>query len=273
MIKALLLSMLICSTALAEVDVLPSLSTEQDKAVLNENLRQLDQRVRTLANQTTPIISLTTGVSGVLPIANGGTGQSTQQDAINALTLSSSSTNEYVLTKDTATGNAKFKAIPTQTQYLNLISTTTIASNETNSTGSGDIAITSTKNYMVIADLQLNDNGIWAIRFNNDSSGNYKSYYSINAAASVTASTDKIDTIDSGNGMYFQAIFYISPSLRNSSTMTIKGTQTSLKNNATVFQHSMFWGQWSNTTATSFRIMSPVQSWGASTVRLYEIVQ
>lgn len=43
-------------------------------------------------------------------IADGGTGQSTAQAAINALTAVAGATNEHVLTKDTATGNAVFKA-------------------------------------------------------------------------------------------------------------------------------------------------------------------
>ena len=45
-----------------------------------------------------------------LSIANGGTGQSNAQDAINELTQVSSATNEHVLTKDTSTGNATWKA-------------------------------------------------------------------------------------------------------------------------------------------------------------------
>jgi hypothetical protein len=44
-----------------------------------------------------------------VPVANGGTGATTAQAAINALTNAGSATNEYVLTKDTATGNAIFK--------------------------------------------------------------------------------------------------------------------------------------------------------------------
>ena len=43
-------------------------------------------------------------------IADGGTGQGTAQAAIDALTAVSGATNEHVLTKDTVTGNAKFKA-------------------------------------------------------------------------------------------------------------------------------------------------------------------
>ena len=45
-----------------------------------------------------------------LSIANGGTGVSTSQDAINELTQVGSATNEYVLTKDTSSGNALWKA-------------------------------------------------------------------------------------------------------------------------------------------------------------------
>lgn len=43
-------------------------------------------------------------------IADGGTGQSTAQAAINALSAVSAATNEHVLTKDTGTGNATWKA-------------------------------------------------------------------------------------------------------------------------------------------------------------------
>jgi len=46
-----------------------------------------------------------------VPIADGGSGQSTAQAAmaIDALTQVAAATNEHVLTKDTATGNAIFK--------------------------------------------------------------------------------------------------------------------------------------------------------------------
>jgi len=49
-------------------------------------------------------------VTGTVAIANGGTGQTSAQNAINALTQVASATNEYVLTKDTGTGNATWKA-------------------------------------------------------------------------------------------------------------------------------------------------------------------
>lgn len=66
----------------------------------------------TLSGQqiTRNAIDLTTDITGALPIANGGSGQTSQQAAIDALTNVAAATNEYVLTKDTASGNAIFKA-------------------------------------------------------------------------------------------------------------------------------------------------------------------
>jgi hypothetical protein len=49
-------------------------------------------------------------VTGTVAVANGGTGQTSEQLAINALSAVAAATNEYVLTKDTGTGNAIFKA-------------------------------------------------------------------------------------------------------------------------------------------------------------------
>lgn len=85
---------------------------------------------------TTPAITLSTTITGILKgngtaisaasagtdyynpggtdvaIADGGTGQGTAQLGINALTNVAGATNEHVLTKDTGTGNAIFKAVP-----------------------------------------------------------------------------------------------------------------------------------------------------------------
>jgi len=55
-------------------------------------------------------ITQLSGLSTDLSISQGGTSQSTEQAAIDALTSVSGATNEHVLTKDTATGNAIFKA-------------------------------------------------------------------------------------------------------------------------------------------------------------------
>jgi hypothetical protein len=54
-------------------------------------------------------ITSMTGLTTALGLAYGGTGQTTAQLAINALTAVAAATNEYVLTKDTTTGNAIFK--------------------------------------------------------------------------------------------------------------------------------------------------------------------
>ena len=50
------------------------------------------------------------GLSVTLAVNKGGTGATTAQAAVNALTGVAGATNEFVLTKDTATGNAVFKA-------------------------------------------------------------------------------------------------------------------------------------------------------------------
>jgi hypothetical protein len=58
-------------------------------------------------------ISGTAGnITGVAAIVNGGTGQTTAQLGIDALSAVSGATNEYVLTKDTATGHAIYKIAP-----------------------------------------------------------------------------------------------------------------------------------------------------------------
>lgn len=67
----------------------------------------------TIATQAANNVSISGGsIAGItdLAIADGGTGQSTAQAAIDALTNVAAATNEHVLTKDTATGNAIFKA-------------------------------------------------------------------------------------------------------------------------------------------------------------------
>lgn len=79
-----------------------------------------------IATQAANNVSISGGaISGItdLAIADGGTGQSSQQAAINALSAVSGATNEHVLTKDTGTGNAIFKAAagggaPTDAEYV-----------------------------------------------------------------------------------------------------------------------------------------------------------
>ena len=64
-------------------------------------------------NQNMTNVDIDSGtINGItdLAIADGGTGQGTAQAAIDALTAVSGATNEHVLTKDTGTGNALWKA-------------------------------------------------------------------------------------------------------------------------------------------------------------------
>jgi len=79
----------------------------------------------------TTLGTITTGVweATDVGIAGGGTGQSTAQLAINALSAVSGATNEQVLTKDTATGNAIWKA---STGYLGYIKVTDTKAQNTN---------------------------------------------------------------------------------------------------------------------------------------------
>lgn len=54
---------------------------------------------------------VTVGLNAPVPIASGGTGQTAQQPAINALANVSSATNGHVLVKDPISGNAMFRAL------------------------------------------------------------------------------------------------------------------------------------------------------------------
>lgn len=77
---------------------------------------------------TRGLIDLTADVAGDLPITEGGTGQSSAQAAIDALTQVAGATDEYVYTKDTASGNAVWKA-SSETNNLEVL-TSGIADNE-----------------------------------------------------------------------------------------------------------------------------------------------
>lgn len=90
-----------------------SSGTDHSDVVLNTTHRTSDGSDHTYIDQdvtsgSSPTFTRT-NITGTLSIARGGTGQTTAQAAINALTQVSGATDEYVLTKDTATGNAIWK--------------------------------------------------------------------------------------------------------------------------------------------------------------------
>ena len=84
-------------------------------------------------------------------IAHGGTGASTAQAGIDALTAVSSATNEHVLTKDTSSGNAVWKATST-VGAINDLSDVTITS-----ASKGDIVV---YNGSAWVDLTVGSNGL-----------------------------------------------------------------------------------------------------------------
>ena len=84
-------------------------------------------------------------------ITHGGTGASTAQAGINALTAVSSATNEHVLTKDTSTGNAIWKATST-VGAINDLSDVTITG-----ASKGDIVV---YNGSAWVDLTVGSNGL-----------------------------------------------------------------------------------------------------------------
>lgn len=68
------------------------------------------------SNNTITNVSLTSGVTGTLPIANGGTGQTTASNAINALVpTQTSNSGKYLTTNGTAVSWGTVDALPSQT--------------------------------------------------------------------------------------------------------------------------------------------------------------
>lgn len=101
-------------TSIAQGDLLYGSATNTiSKLTKDTNATRYLTNTGTSNNPAWGQVNLANGVTGTNAIGNGGTGQTTAQLAINALTQISGATNEHVLTKDTATGNAVYKAVPT----------------------------------------------------------------------------------------------------------------------------------------------------------------
>ena len=136
---------------------------------------------------------LVTGGSDVA-VADGGTGASTAQAAIDALTAVSGATNEHVLTKDTATGNAIFKAAAGGGATLEFIEKSVLSVAAATMVLGGSTSIPGTYIALkLIADLRSAQSFFGTgdgllMHFNNDTGNNYATSSSkiINGTSSLT---------------------------------------------------------------------------------------
>jgi len=101
------------ATAHTELSDMPSASIDDHTNYLLADGTRALAGAWDMASQATTNVNIDSGViTGItdLAIADGGTGESTAQAAIDALSAVGAATNEHVLTKDTGTGNAIYKA-------------------------------------------------------------------------------------------------------------------------------------------------------------------
>ena len=96
-----------------------------DVQAYHANLAAIVAGTWTGANSITTLGTIATGTweATDVGIAHGGTGQSTAQASIDALTAVGAATNEHVLTKDTVTGNAIWKNSTAGTTFASLTDT------------------------------------------------------------------------------------------------------------------------------------------------------
>ena len=157
------------------------------------------------------------GGSGLVDIAAGGTGQTTAQAAIDALTAVSGATNEYVLTKDTADGHAKFKllAVPVLKQLIFGDISPTGGEQYANLTGKYQAAtvVAKVKTYFPIAGTLKNLSAY--------SSGTQLiTVYKNGSATALTVSTDSTNQItDSTHTVSVAANDYITMYLSNGNSI------------------------------------------------------
>jgi hypothetical protein len=249
MFRALIILLLICTGAHAQETV-----TSYDNKtlpVLNEELRRSRASLRSLEDQMVAMIpvSLTASVSGVLPIANGGTGAATAQAAIDALLPSQATANGKYLTSNGSASSWGTVA----PSGLSLVSTTTW----TDSDGTGvTTTIDPTKNYFAIFQAVARHSGDyetgWTCFFNNASG------YLLNSGNNARAITSKFyiykkQTQFSGQGFHGYLVD------------TIAVSHTTPRGPFQVF------GMGSASGSTSFTIIASLIFSG--TLKLYEIVQ
>ena len=121
-----------------------------------------------------------------VPIVDGGTGQSTAQAAIDALSAVSGATNEHVLTKDTATGNAIFKAVAGGGSPGAFTSKCSVYINNTQSIAHNTWTkvLLDTEDYDIDGEFDATGNN----RFQPDADG----YYSVKCGLSISALGDAV---------------------------------------------------------------------------------
>lgn len=212
-------------------------------------------------------ITLTSGngVTGILPIANGGTGQATAQAAADALLPSQSGNSGKVLTTN---GSASSWG----SNGMELISTTAVSSTTT----SASISFTSTERYMVVVtgkDVSAGANVI-GIRVNSDTGNNYFSGYSGRGATAATgASNSGTSFISTADGVQASQAFYVKFSLApDTATSTFELVDGTISGNLTTagLGVSTFGGSWRGAaTPTSFTVIGTANYTG--TIYLYKL--
>lgn len=171
--------------------ILPSLAHAQETIVsydnnslpiLNEELRQSSASLRNIKAQVADLLPIDlslygTETTGISPIAAGGTGQDTAQEAIDSLMDASSGDAGQVWTTDGTNG-----AWGDVDNGFNLVSTTTFSRTDCESGCRKNISIDDTKNYLLTWVARgWNDGGnppgvrLSYILFNNDTGSKY--YY------------------------------------------------------------------------------------------------
>jgi hypothetical protein len=213
-----------------------------------------------------------------ISLANGGTGASLVDPGADRVLFWDDSAGAFTFLT-AGSGLDITNTTLTATPGLSLVSTTTVST----ATNSGDIAITSTKTYLVrlrITAMSGAEN--MALRFNNDSTANTYSYVvrGFNVAATgvnlnANATADKIlmlqDSVGAQATQNINVEFTI-PMQSGSNWMHIKGTSWGLTSTVNPGGYSDFYGAWDNGAAiTSFRILTSGTATFSGTVYLYEL--
>jgi hypothetical protein len=193
--------------------------------------------------------------AGVFPVANLGTG--------------ANSTNFLC-------GDGTFKT----SGSIALVSNTPVSATN----NSGDIAITNTKYYMVVAQITaVAANDTISLRVNNDTGGTKYRYvvrgfdFAANAGNLASAGDSSLYTgnpYPNGSGNSYNILFYIFPQCPSNNTFYVNGSSWGDSTLAGVYTYSNFFGMWqASGAATSFRIMSVGGQTFNANISLYEIKQ